>query len=220
MLFRSNTFTVKIYSDGKQDAEHDATASYSFNADEIVYGVLNVYEVSGGGDGDGDGDGNGGGGNGGSSGGGQIGGGEIGMPEGGDGDGSAVILSFKTSYAGELYMRQRSFGDYRLNNKVVWGQASNYAYTVPHDTNRYALSYLTSIALENSGVVARDVEIKLENIASYVLPYYVGFGGEVQTSDVLYAGASKQYTASFYPYEFGGVLPSVPQSYEIGRAHV
>ena len=210
---KPNTFTVKIYSDGKQDAEHDATASYSFNADEIVYGVLNVYEVSGGGEGDGDGDGNGGGGNGGSSGGGQIGGGEIGMPEGGDGDGSAVILSFKTSYAGELYMRQRSFGDYRLNNKVVWGQASNYAYTVPHDTNRYALSYLTSIALENSGVVARDVEIKLENIASYVLPYYVGFGGEVQTSDVLYAGASKQYTASFYPYEFGGVLPSVPQSY-------
>lgn len=216
----ANIYTVKIYSDDMQDADRDATNSYSFKAEEIVYGILEVSNGSGdgeGGEGEGDGEGDGGAGgngNGGGSGGGQLGSGQIGLPDSGSGgDGSALILTYKSDYVGTLYLRQRSFGDYRLNNKTVWGQASNYAYTVPHDTNRYAFSYLTSAALENDGVGTKGIEIKLENIASYVLPYYVGFGSEVQTSDVVYAGANKQYTASFYPYALGDVLLALPQEY-------
>ena len=67
----------------------------------------------------------------------------------------------------------------------------------------YGLNYLTSIALQNSGLTADSIEIELLVDYTYSLPYYLALADlERQTSDGEYSSSVTRYSAQFYRYDY------------------
>ena len=128
---------------------------------------------------------------------------------GGGGNGEPVIRLYSET-DGSVYLRQMSYGDYTgkvgVNrfDEYNWDDAPVYnGQKINYNGKDYGLNYLTSIALQNSGLAADAVEIELLIDYTYSLPYYIALADvERQTSDVEYTSSATRYTAQFYRYEY------------------
>ena len=145
----------------------------------------------------------------GSEGGGDIGGGGgldgsggIGGANGETGGGSGkatIMMRLYSDATGSAYLRYKSFGDY---NGKKWSEAQSYTQLLD---GGYSANYLTSLALENSGMQTHTMQI-LPFTYDYTLPYYtaaVGGNYDVQSSDIAYYGnTGAQYSLNYFLYDY------------------
>ncbi|MDE6613561.1 MAG: hypothetical protein K2K28_03295, partial [Clostridia bacterium] len=104
--------------------------------------------------------------------GGNIGGGGLdgsggigGSSSSGTADKSSVMMRLYSDVTGDAYLRYKSFGDYNGKN---WTEAQAYAQLI---NGGYGANYLTSFALENSGLQPHTLDI-LPFTYDYTQPYY------------------------------------------------
>ncbi len=131
----------------------------------------------------------------------------------GSGSGSvSTAFGIYSEASGTQYVKLISYGDYQGSS---WAQAEAYA-NLLH--GGYSMSYLSGLALENSGYSSSEVEI-INYTTDYILPYLLSvYGGDydVQTSDVYYTGSSSTYSMYAYYYDYlteGSSGLSLPSSY-------
>ena len=128
----------------------------------------------------------------------------------GDGDGDGPIIRLYSETDGAVYLRQMSYGDYTGKvganrfDEYNWGDAPVYnGQKINYNGKDYGLNYLTSIALQNSGLTADSIEIELLVDYTYSLPYYLALADlERQTSDGEYSSSVTRYSAQFYRYDY------------------
>lgn len=139
-------------------------------------------------------------------------------------DGESVLLAkIKSSTTGSVYLKEMSFGDY---NGQYFDLASSYSVCIE---NRYAMSYLTALALGTTGQTNQRMDIEYLS-TRYFLPYYLDteeLDCKEQKSDVFYDDPSC-VSASLYYYDYwyssDNPPPAVPTEYreleEKYREHV
>ena len=111
----------------------------------------------------------------------------------GDDPSSAVVGYVKSESSDYLYLRRRSFGDYRNG---VWTPGPAVNKLMP---GGYNYNYLTSVALSNYGLDSIYIEFK--DMKSGVLPYYLGLSDgnyERSDNDVSNAKLSDSYSLDYY----------------------
>lgn len=157
----------------------DVTENYRIILNEGVLNIVDKIEANEPGEGSGGGGGGGGGGSG-----------------GGDGEAKLVLYSVFANTSDALYLRIQSYGDY---NGQTWEIAPKYDQLID---DKYAMSYLTSVALENLGAPAFHAEI-VTHSQPYALPYYLSYRiGTIQTDDTVSSGDGKEgYSVDFYKYD-------------------
>ncbi len=127
--------------------------------------------------------------------------GNIGLNGGGGGGGnSAPAFKVLSDRSGTVYFRYFSYTDY---NGRRWTNPKNGYYNLIDGT--YCANYLTSIALQNAGFSASNIEIEMLS-SNYLLPYYMAMGDyeyQKQTNDVQYLGdCSSPYSLGYYSFNY------------------
>ena len=104
-----------------------------------------------------------------------------------------VVAKVKAETTGRIYLRRESLGNYLGQEK--WEAAPVYSSSL---SGGYSYNYLPSIALENTGAVAKQLEVS--ETMYYMLPYYLGFDGNytVPSSDTRYYAPLTSYSTSYY----------------------
>lgn len=136
---------------------------------------------------------------------------------GGDIDGSeepVTVMQIRAGKSGNIYLRQKSFGDYAFNS---WKDAEQYgehivkAGALGKDV-AYGMNYLSAIALSSCGTEYDRLEVRPVGIKKYYLPLFTALpelNYTVQSSDVEYTANSAEYALYYYSYDYvrdGGAL--------------
>lgn len=121
----------------------------------------------------------------------------------------------KTSIAGEIYLKYKSYGDYNLDTKS-WVAAPDYNTASSAISSPY---YLTSSALDQANTVAKPSATITPMYGIFAMPYYAldKSGNQQQLSDVQMEGdASNPYTVQYAQYNTSNLLkvPNELSAYE------
>ena len=128
-------------------------------------------------------------------------------------DGEGILLAkIKSSTTGSVYLKEMSFGDY---NGQYFDLASSYSVCIE---NRYAMSYLTALALGTTMQTNQRMDIEYLS-TRYFLPYYLDteeLDCAEQKSDVYYDDPACISASLFYYdywYSSDNPPPQVPKEY-------
>ncbi len=200
---KPNVLQCKIENADKLNVTEDYETISEENG-TMQYGTLTVVEKPDG-DGDGDIDWNG-----------------VGPTPDGDGDREPVaVAKIRTEYAGGIYLRKQSYGNYTLTSGASgakapfrWSAPVKNTDTFAYNGGAYGMRQLTSLALGGTSAVNIDIQILNKSVAN-VLPYYIGF--DYSTSDdISDTTGGDEYSLSFIPYEYvsdNGAALSLPGAY-------
>ena len=209
-----NEFDVVI----KDENGNDVTYMYSVVKS---YGTLTVSEKindgsgegdgNGEGDGSGEGDGNGEGDGSGGTAGGTLDGSTIGLPENYDENTEYFVV--KNSVKDNIYLKMESYGDYK-STKNGWNKAPVYDKKLSSGASMF---FLTSYALDNSGLTPRHVEIT-PKMQLFALPYYST--GEIikeSTDSAVIGNASQKYSLNYYNWDSTAGI-EIPDVYSVDES--